>query len=547
MASSSSSSSSSSSKKYDVFLSFRKEDTGRTFVSHLYRSLHQKGVRTYRDQNQQTGEGARMSDEVSQAIEESAISVVVVSENYASSTWCLEVLAKITEGLDSTFTIIPVLYDVHPHELIVGIEKFVEAFRRHDEREDPKTVNRWRDSLSRLSDFLPLCSCNCEDDSKMLDDLITRISSAMSQNITPSQMMIDAVVPFSSYLQVSTSTSILRPSFSSFQSSVLRSMGPLQWYKTLGVDRVPSVQASISSALPLPADPSLSRGMREYLFREYVTQDAASVVTKDMPSASSQDHNLLLGMDRHKKAVYGLLDLDSRNQVRTIGICGMEGVGKTTLAECVFDDISKHFQHHCFLNSHQNRISPSLLDHLTRTRSSRDSFEDIKPSLVNRNILLVVDDVRDSEQLKDIMKVSHWLSPGSRVIMTSKDKSSLVSCGVKHVYEMGFLRYDEALHIFSQFAFKQDYPRVGFEQVTVRAVHLAGHLPLALKILGSFLCGKDEETWIRTLQRLDASQGNNGIREVCSYVEASEYLQIKSRRYIVADEGEYSPSYHMLL
>lgn len=58
-----SSSSSSSSKKYDVFLSFRKEDTGRTFVSHLYRSLHQKGIRTYRDQNQQTGEGRRMSDE----------------------------------------------------------------------------------------------------------------------------------------------------------------------------------------------------------------------------------------------------------------------------------------------------------------------------------------------------------------------------------------------------------------------------------------------------------------------------------------------------
>ncbi|WZY76765.1 hypothetical protein YC2023_023149 [Brassica napus] len=46
---------------------------------------------------------------------------------------------------------------------------------------------------------------------------------------------------------------------------------------------------------------------------------------------------------------------------------------------------------------------------------------------------------------------------------------------------------------------------------------------------------------------LDASQGNDGIQEVCSYVEASEYLQIKSKRYIVADEGEYSPSYHMLL
>lgn len=111
--------------------------------------------------------------------------------------------------------------------------------------------------------------------------------------------------------------------------------------------------------------------MREDLFRDYITQDAASVVTKNVPSASSQDHNLLLGMDRHMKALYGLLDLDSGNQVCTIGICGMEGVSKTTIAECAFEDISKHFQHHCFLKSHQNRISLSLLDHhLTRTRIS---------------------------------------------------------------------------------------------------------------------------------------------------------------------------------
>lgn len=114
------SSSSSSSNKYDMFLNFRKEDTGRTFVSHLYRLLDQKGVRTYRDQNQLAGEErGRMSDEVSHAIEDSATAVVVISENYASSVWCLDVLAKITECLGSVVNTIPVRFGCQHHTSLV--------------------------------------------------------------------------------------------------------------------------------------------------------------------------------------------------------------------------------------------------------------------------------------------------------------------------------------------------------------------------------------------------------------------------------------------
>lgn len=142
-------------------------------------------------------------------------------------------------------------------------------------------------------------------------------------------------------------------------------------------------------------------------------------MSNESPSASD-DSNGLVGMYRHKKAVYALLDLGSKNNVRTVGIWGNQGIGKTTLAECIFEDISSHFQHHCFLtnvnNIYQNRVSPSLLKHLTRTRSSANIFDAIKPSLVNRNVLLVVDDVDDkhNEPFLDAMKVSRWLGPGSQ-------------------------------------------------------------------------------------------------------------------------------------
>ncbi|KAG2253019.1 hypothetical protein Bca52824_083155 [Brassica carinata] len=260
-------------------------------------------------------------------------------------------------------------------------------------------------------------------------------------------------------------------------------------------------------------------------------------------------------MYRHKTAVYALLDLESKDTVRTVGIWGEHGVGKTTLAECVFDDISLHFQHHCFLsnvnNIYQNRISPSLLKHLTSKKCSDNIFDAIKPFLVNRHVLLVIDGVHDTnhEQLKDAMKVAPWLGPGSRVIMTSWADYKLNSCGVKYMYHMESLRYEEALQLFSLCAFKMPYPPVGFEGFSIRAVHFAGRLPLALKVLGSLLFDKDEERWKTTLRKLEASQ-DNGSRQISKYNGAGEYLprrQIELEQYVRADEEEHSASYHMLL
>ncbi|CAN6804461.1 unnamed protein product [Brassica oleracea] len=120
--------------------------------------------------------------------------------------------------------------------------------------------------------------------------------------------------------------------------------------------------------------------------------------------------------------------------------------------------------------------------------------------------------VSNSDQLmttisEEIMKDVSWLGLGSRVVITTQDKSLLLACGVEHVYEVDYLKYDEALELFSQCAFKKQYPPTKFEQQSVRAVQLTGCLPLGLKLLGSFLCGRTKEDWERELQSLEAKQG----------------------------------------
>ena len=99
-------------KDYDVFLSFRGEDTRRGFVSHLFEALTQRGIRTFIDNSLHRGEN--ISKELLKVIENSSISIIVFSKNYASSSWCLDELAKIIE---CTKKVLPIFYQVDPSEV----------------------------------------------------------------------------------------------------------------------------------------------------------------------------------------------------------------------------------------------------------------------------------------------------------------------------------------------------------------------------------------------------------------------------------------------
>ncbi|KDO36454.1 hypothetical protein CISIN_1g037311mg [Citrus sinensis] len=82
-------------KKYDVFVSFRGEDIRDNFTSHLYSALARQNIQTFIDD--QLNRGDEISESLVKAIKASAISVIIFSEDYASSRWCLDEFAEILE------------------------------------------------------------------------------------------------------------------------------------------------------------------------------------------------------------------------------------------------------------------------------------------------------------------------------------------------------------------------------------------------------------------------------------------------------------------
>ncbi|TQD93880.1 hypothetical protein C1H46_020494 [Malus baccata] len=149
MAASSSSSPSGRQWKHDVFINFRGEDTRKGFVSHLYRALRQKPINTFIDA-QELRKGDRLS-ELLTAIRESRLSIVVFSQNYASSTWCLKELVEILKCKDTKEQIvIPIFYEVDPSDVRKLKRKFAEAFDQHDHdsNAEMEEVQSWRSALT---------------------------------------------------------------------------------------------------------------------------------------------------------------------------------------------------------------------------------------------------------------------------------------------------------------------------------------------------------------------------------------------------------------
>ncbi|KAM7469358.1 hypothetical protein LguiA_007541 [Lonicera macranthoides] len=122
----------SSSGCYDVFLSFRGEDTRKTFIDHLYTALVQQGFRTFRDDDE-TEKGEYLKSELEKAIHQSKISIVVMSKDYASSTWCLDELVMILKRRrTSRHIVLPVFYDVDPSQVRKQTGRTADAFARHE-------------------------------------------------------------------------------------------------------------------------------------------------------------------------------------------------------------------------------------------------------------------------------------------------------------------------------------------------------------------------------------------------------------------------------
>ncbi|XP_045823355.1 heat shock cognate 70 kDa protein 2-like isoform X1 [Trifolium pratense] len=141
-----------STAQYQIFISFRGKDTREIFTNHLYEALCKEGFETFKDD--EALEGGSPIDKLLEAIEESRFAIIVLSENFADSKWCLKELVKILDCRKrKKQLVLPIFYEVEPSDIRHLKGRYCEAMAEHGKElgKDSKTVLEWTLALNDIS------------------------------------------------------------------------------------------------------------------------------------------------------------------------------------------------------------------------------------------------------------------------------------------------------------------------------------------------------------------------------------------------------------
>ena len=222
----------------------------------------------------------------------------------------------------------------------------------------------------------------------------------------------------------------------------------------------------------------------------------------------------LIGLDSRVLELESCLDVGS-NDVRFIGIWAMGGMGKTTLARVVYHmvfkeseagsfiaDVRELSEKHGLVFLQQKLVSDILMETDLKVKDTYDGVRVIKNRFRHKKILLVLDDVHESDQLNKLARKHDWFGPGSRIIITTRDEHVLKKHEVNQIYEVKGLNGEHARHLFCLNAFKRKHAPDDYLKLSKDFLNYAGGLPLALEVLGSFLFGKSTIEWKSAIERL---------------------------------------------
>ncbi|RDX62985.1 putative disease resistance RPP13-like protein 1, partial [Mucuna pruriens] len=223
-----------------------------------------------------------------------------------------------------------------------------------------------------------------------------------------------------------------------------------------------------------------------------------------LPSTSLVVESVIYGRDDDREMLFNWLtsETDNPNQLSTLSVVGMGGVGKTTLAQHVYNDPrmkEAKFDIKAWVCVSDDfdvlRLTRTILEAITKSKDDSRDLEMVhgrlKVKLTGKRFFLVLDDVWNErrEEWEAIQTPLNYGAPGSRVLVTTRSEKVASTVGSNKVHYLKHLHKDHCWQVFAKHAFQDDHPHLNAElkEIGTKIVEKCKGLPLALKSIGSLL------------------------------------------------------------
>ncbi|KAJ9559294.1 hypothetical protein OSB04_013908 [Centaurea solstitialis] len=236
--------------------------------------------------------------------------------------------------------------------------------------------------------------------------------------------------------------------------------------------------------------------------------------TTNMETSSLMPTSMIYGRDEEVKTVVekicseDIITHDTK-EVRVYAIWGMGGLGKTTLAQLVYnhDRVKTHFELQSWVyvsNDFQvNKITKGIIESINVSKYELSGLDvmqvELRNKLNGKRFLIVLDDVWIEEKTKwdELSKALSNGAKGSIVMVTTRNEmtSRMMAKVPEFQHQLGCLSEEESWSLFKNLAFAPGSKSEGeniheLECIGKEIVKKCKGLPLAVKTLGGLMWSK---------------------------------------------------------